>query len=329
MKDLKASLSAFSDKLKSIFKPGKSSKTKENEEKPATFLAYLKSRSFLVNLLLILSVYLTLFLILMISLNLITQHNKEVSVPDFNGYSLNRAKSLLASKDLEYVVFDSIYREDLKSGVIIDQHPKANAKVKKGRKVYFTINARSAGQIPMPDLIGLTFRAAQPRLLAAGLKLGNLRYRYDMAVNEVLDMEVFGEPIEPGETIMKGTPIDLVLGKGLGSDRVPVPNLTGLTYEEAQAMAAEAYFTTSTPISDETVSEENPIIPFVYKQLPESSPGNRVQLGTQIILWTTTDSTKVLWATPDSLMPDTTALIYDYDLDYEDDDDYDMYLDSL
>ncbi|MBN1950141.1 MAG: PASTA domain-containing protein [Bacteroidales bacterium] len=305
--NIKARFKAFSDRIRSMIKTKNAtgSANPGNGKESKTFLSYLKSRTFLVNLLLIISVYLGLFLIMLISMNLITQHNKTVKVPDLNKHSLLRAKSQLANRHLEYVVFDSIFIEDLPTGVIIDQHPKGGAEVKKGRKVYFTINARSAGQIPMPDLIGLTFRAAQPRMIASGLKLGSLRYKYDMAVNEVLGMEIAGEPIQAGEIIMKGTAIDLILGKGLGSDRVSVPNLIGLSYEEAQARAAEAYFTTSSPIPDETVSERSMVKPFVYKQLPESSPERAVQLGSQIILWTTTDSSKIQLIIPsDSLTMD-------------------------
>lgn len=250
--------------------------------------AYLKSRKFLINLLLIIGVYLSLFLILIISLNVITQHYKDpVKVPDFTNYSVARAKHILKNKDLEGVIFDSVYRADLRSGMIIDQHPKPDAKVKRGRKVYFTISASSPEKIPMPNLIGITLREAEAKLAAAGLRLGNISERYDMAVNAVLDMTVYGERLRAGDTVKKDTPVDLVIGTNQSGDYYPVPNLIGLNAEDADLRSAELDFRTL-PIPDDPdiISGELPI--YVYKQDP--APGQEHAHGDYIWIYLTTDT---------------------------------------
>jgi hypothetical protein len=145
----------------------------------------------------------------------------------------------------------------------------------------------------MPDLVGITLREARTKITVAGLKLGSLSYRYDMAKNEVLDQLIDGEIIEAGDTVLKGSAIDLVLGKGLGNESARVPDLIGLSYEDARNKAAEAFFATSSPIADNSIVENDTLVPFVYRQHPVHSSSNLARLGTQITLWVTLDSTKL------------------------------------
>ena len=51
----------------------------------------------------------------------------------------------------------------------------------------------------------------------------------------MLDQQYKGETIKPGTSIQQGSAITLVLGNGIGGQEFIVPDLTGLTYQQAKA----------------------------------------------------------------------------------------------
>jgi beta-lactam-binding protein with PASTA domain len=176
----------------------------------------------------------------------------------------------------------------------------------------------------MPDLVGITLREARTKIIVAGLRLGKLSYRYSIAKNVVLEQQFDGQIIEPGDTVLKGCAVDLVLGKGLSDEKSMVPNLIGLTMEQAIIKATDAFFTINTSIPDETVEESSEIVPFIYRHHPPYSPKVLVPLGTQITVWITTDSTKVA----DFIKKDSTNYIWEElhehnDIENTEDDSYD------
>ena len=72
-----------------------------------------------------------------------------------------------------------------------------------------------------------------------------------------------------------------------------VPNLIGMTVEQAKDKAADAFFTISTTIPDESVQENDSISPRIYRQHPARSKGIFIPLGSQITVWITTDSARL------------------------------------
>ncbi len=57
--------------------------------------------------------------------------------------------------------------------------------------------------------------------------MGLLKYKPDLSVDVVIDQQINGKKIVAGDSIQKGSVIDLVLGKGLSNQRTPVPELIG------------------------------------------------------------------------------------------------------
>jgi beta-lactam-binding protein with PASTA domain len=176
----------------------------------------------------------------------------------------------------------------------------------------------------MPDLEGITLREAQTKLEIAGLVLGKLSYSFDIGENVVLEQQYNGEKILENDTIAKGSTIDLVLGKGLSNEKRMVPDLLGLTEEEAKSKAADAFFTISAAIPDLSFEEGDTTLPFVFRQYPVHNPKITVPLGSQITLWVTIDSTKL----PGYGEADTTYVWDELnevdENDYTEEDDYDI-----
>ncbi len=258
-------------------------------------ISYLKSRIFLRNLGLAVVILILAIFLLFKFLRLVTHHGVSYTVPDLTNKSMDETKRILKSKHLKYVIFDSVYMESRKSGVVVDQHPKAGRKVKKNRKVFLTLNASAPEMVAVPDLVGMTFREAREQMISYGLRIGRLSYRYDIAKNVILEQRINGMVVEQGQNVVKGTAIDLVLGKGLGEEKSVVPDLIGLTLKEGKNKAADAYFGIRAIIYDEGIEPEelNDTISFIiYQQKPIHSPDVMMNLGSQIDIWVTADSTK-------------------------------------
>ena len=232
--------------------------------------------------------------IIMFILKIYTRHNEELTVPDLRGLTLEEAKAKAESKQLQIVVFDSVFLTDFERGTVAEHHPKTGFKVKRNRKIFLTMNAMNPERVPMPDLISLTFRQATARLESSSLKVGELFYEPDIGINLVLQQRFHGKDILPGDSISKGSRIDLVLGKGLSDESSAVPDLVGLKMEEARIRAADRFLRIGGILDDNTItSEEDRIKAWIYQQRPESSPNVMLPMGSSIDIWITMDSTKV------------------------------------
>jgi beta-lactam-binding protein with PASTA domain len=253
---------------------------------------YLKSKLFFKNLGYALALFFALLLFMATCTRIYTHHNQAYAVPDFSGMLLSEAIPVLEKKKLNYEIFDSLYAQDKEPGSILDQHPKPGFLVKKKRTVFFTIASTAPEKIAMPNLVGVTLREGKARLESFGLTLGILSYRYDISKNVVLEQRINGSVVTPGDSVSKGTPIDLVLGKGLGDEREMVPDLVGLTLEQAKLKLADAMFSLGAAVPDGSFDIKDPSVETkIYKQKPASNPGIIVPLGSTITVWITADST--------------------------------------
>ena len=78
--------------------------------------------------------------------------------------------------------------------------------------------------------------------------------------------------LQEGDSLQKGSIIDLVLGKGLSNQRTSVPNLVGMNFQSAKDRIFGASLTLVTSIYDNTiVSGTDSANAFVYKQNPDFS----------------------------------------------------------
>src|SRR5690606_27650505 len=194
---------------------------------------YLKTEAFRKNLIAALIALFVFFLIIFFSLREYTRHGDTVVVPQLKGLHINEAAKKLESQGFEYEL-DSVYQIDAQPGLVIEQDPDSETKVKENRTLYLTIITRTAPEIEFPDLIEKTFVEARAMLNSYGLKLGDTTYIPDIARNVVLDVKFGGVKLNAGRPIPKGSTVDLVLGDGRGANEVQVPDLTGLTLDQAR-----------------------------------------------------------------------------------------------
>lgn len=197
------------------------------------FFKYLGTDVFRKNLIRAIVGIAVLLVIIFFALRFYTRHGQTVLVPELEGLSVAEAIQKLESLNFEYEL-DSVYQMDLAPGLVIEQDPDAGTKVKENRTLYLTMITQVAPEVGFPELIEKTFVEARSILASYGLRLGDTTYKADIARDVVLAVKFGGQTLSTGRMIPKGSSIDLVLGDGRGENEVQVPDLTGLTFEEAR-----------------------------------------------------------------------------------------------
>ncbi len=225
--------------------------------------------------------------------NSYTLHGITVEVPDLDGFHYTEVSSFLKGNQLESIIIDSVYDSQKQPGVVLDQDPKAFSKVKPGRKVYLTINSIVPPKVILPILNDLTLRQARSRVKMYGLDVDSLIYRPSECTNCIIGVLYNGKKAKPGLAIQKGHKITLIVGSGLGEEKVSIPYLYGKTLEEVEAYLVERGFNLGLIRNDETiVNKADSAKAIVYKQIPEFNEDSKIPLGKSIDVFLTTDNTK-------------------------------------
>jgi eukaryotic-like serine/threonine-protein kinase len=268
---------------------------------------FLKSRVFWKQLALAMVIGVAIILILIIWLNIYTRHGQSRPTPEIRGLTISEARHVVNKNRMKLQIIDSVYTAFVPRGCIAEQTPLPGHRVKKGRTIQATINAFNPEMVAVPDLVGLPRRQALSIIETAGLKAGQLNYVPDLTVDFVLKQTLHGRNVSPGDSVQKGMVIDLVLGKGLSSQRTPLPRLTGTTLEQARNEILGSSLNLGAYVFDATVlTAEDSMKAFVYKQNPEYRTDASVQLGSAVYIWLTTDTLRLMPGTgeADTLNPD-------------------------
>lgn len=220
----------------------------------------------------------------MIFLNVATQHNDEIVVPDFRGMTLTEAQALAEKAGMRVEVADSVYSKRNR-GCVRGHNPQPGSRVKQGRRVLLTVNAVNAKKVAMPDLVGYSSRQAAAELSTRGLVLGKLIYKEDIATNNVLSQQYKGQPVAPGRLLEAESVVDLVVGLNDDDNQTMIPNVAGRTAEDAVRMLHDHYLNVRSVRYDSNVrTYEDSLEAVVYRQNPPASELS-VVLGTEVSIY--------------------------------------------
>jgi len=209
-----------------------------------------------------------------------TNHGKEILVPNLNGLNLEETEDVLDSKNLTYEVVDCTYVNGKQPLTVFSQYPKENAGVKKGRKIFLTIITDKSPIVMLPDVVGRSENSAKNFLMSIGLLVGITEYIPAIEKNTVLKLKKGGLEISPATEIAKGSEITLVVGDGFGNTNVKVPNLVGLSYDEADILVNGSSLNIGSVLYDNT---SNLSFGSVVRQRPEA--GVNLKMGDAINIW--------------------------------------------
>ena len=113
-----------------------------------------------------------------VAIALFTKHGRSSELPGVEGKTYTEAISILHDHGFKVDIRDSLYREDMRPGYVIEQFPKANSMVKPGRKIFLYINAVHPREVIIDDnnrpseyaLKGESQRSALAKLEELGFK---------------------------------------------------------------------------------------------------------------------------------------------------------------
>lgn len=231
-------------------------------------------------------VFLVLFLFVL-SLDWITKHGESNTVPVVTGKTLGNVENILEEKGFDLIIQDSVFYDSLPPGFVIRQIPEADQVVKVNRTVYVTINRFVPPDVEIPKLSGLSYRNAEMVIKNIGLKIGDTTYRTDFAKNTVLEVLYQGRTIAPGAKIKMGTPIDLVIGSGVGDEIIPVPKLIGLTYDEARALLDAQGIILGAHVFNPDVRDSLNAYVYMQRPAPKTPDGRQLTMraGQMVDIW--------------------------------------------
>lgn len=165
-----------------------------------------------------------------IILPLYVNWNDEIRVPSLTHTDLTGAKEILKDRKLQYTIKDTVYRGDIPTGSIMDQHPEAGQMVKENRKIQLTISLPPE-KLEMPDLIAITERQATIALDRLGLVLMEVdRDSSDLYEKTVVIEQsvAAGMPVAPGDSIY------LTVSLGKRNIKKTMPDLVNKGLDEAK-----------------------------------------------------------------------------------------------
>lgn len=180
------------------------------------FFKFIFSKVFLLQLILAVLVLVVLVFGALKYLDITTDHNETVAVPDLSKFQLDIVDKKLEEMNLRREILDSAnFNPNYPPYSVLDQVPKPGKQVKERRKIYLTLNPSGYINVEIPEnLIRKTRRQVEPTLIALGFQIGEIIEKRDIAKGAILELRHKGETLEAGDKLPKTSTIDLVVGDG-------------------------------------------------------------------------------------------------------------------
>ncbi|MFT5052995.1 MAG: beta-lactam-binding protein with PASTA domain, partial [Oceanospirillaceae bacterium] len=242
-----------------------------------SLIKFIFSKAFAISLVLAVGIAVGLLFGVFAYMDDYTEHGVTYTVPELSGVMIDDLEALFDSTEINYLIVDSMYSNEIPRGSVAEQDPPAGSQVKKGRNIYLTVNAKLRERVGMPDLVNLSLRQAKAKLESFGLVLGELTYVPDIAKNAVLRQYLGEGEISTGNLIFKGTPINLELGDGLSSSRVAMPYVLYSTLEEATGILRAASLNVGAIVIDTPITDKAQV--RVYRQIPGYRTETMLRMG--------------------------------------------------
>ena len=154
-----------------------------------------------------------IFLVLK-GLSVYTLHSQAIVIPNVKGLQIEEAAVFFVNSGLRFNVIDSVYTNDVKPGAILESIPAFGSKVKKGRIVFITINAKNAQMAKIPDVKNLSFRQAFALLKAQGFTSVETKYIAGQFRDLAIGVELNGKSIEADVLAPLTAALTLIVSNG-------------------------------------------------------------------------------------------------------------------
>ena len=157
----------------------------------------------------------------------------QVTVPDILGMTVEEATETLNKKGLGLSIAERAYSDKYEKGEIMEQKTAANKKVDKNTEIQVVVsNGEEILTVAVPEVSGQSESAAQKTLEDANLVVDS-ESKYD---DHIEAGKVISTDPAAGMEVEEGTHVKMYVSMGV--EKVEVPQITGITSEEAQAALA-------------------------------------------------------------------------------------------
>ncbi len=165
---------------------------------------------------------------------------KQIEVPNVVGQEQEAAVKMLTDAGFEVGHTDRSYDDDVPEGSVIDQTPSGGSMAPEGSSVDITVSRgpKPVEMVKVPNLLGKTAEEAEQLLLAEGLKGDPTE-----EANEADEGKVFEQTPSAGDEIEAGGTVEYKVSTG--PDTIEVPDVTGNTQADAEAILAEEGLSTT------------------------------------------------------------------------------------
>jgi serine/threonine-protein kinase len=164
-----------------------------------------------------------------------------IDVPQLIGLTQNEAEEAVGQAGLIVGEVRSESHPTAARGDVFWQDPPPGIGVQRGHSIHLTVSG-GPQRIPVPDLTGYDAAVAEQLILAGGLIVGRREMTQAPAPRGV----VINTRPPTGTTLLPGTEVTLVVS--LGAPTITVPDLEGLTREEADSVLVDAGLSLGTAV---------------------------------------------------------------------------------
>ena len=162
---------------------------------------------------------------------LYVRHGQGSYMVNVEGKQLEYALDILSSEGHRGLVSDTLFSSAFNPGIVIDQYPSTNMKVKEGRTVRLTI-ANAERSVMVPDLIGRSERSAELDISQVGLEIDTVYKEYN---SDVPAGNVTWQYPKGGDMLSRGMGIHLTISLGVPPNFFQAPNIFGLSKKKSNS----------------------------------------------------------------------------------------------
>lgn len=161
-----------------------------------------------------------------------TRHNEAVIVPDVKGLTVDKAEPFLSDKGIRYTIIDSVFSKDVSPGAIVEIVPSPGSKVKQGRMVFVTINAKTSQMGVIPEVEDLSLRQANALLQSIGFSSVEIKYVPGDFKDLAKAVEYNGHVLQKGQHVPLNAHLILIVSNdNMEPDSTALENLDKMPIE--------------------------------------------------------------------------------------------------
>ncbi len=200
--------------------------------------------------------------------------NTDVTVPPLTGKTYEQAAAELEALGLVIKEGEQVYSPDQEKGKITSQTPKEGSVVGPGTAVEVNISRGKKDGV-VPNIVNKDLSAAESYLAEFGFKLGT----QTQVESHLPKGTVISQSPEAGDKANSGASINVEVSDGKGKEMTKVPNLYGMTKEQADAALAASGLTVD---ADNIKYEENEFAPANTVLYQTMQPESEAEVGSKI-----------------------------------------------